>query len=152
MFSFYVREPLWMRFDRFYKVYVDDIALHGAWLAGEIYDDASSECYLSAAQFLAPLVSLWFKRLIRERWEREEQYDQINPSSPDFLKRDIRNFEIVRRDVLRIEVNERRWSFWVNTRVTGILRITTRVSGTRKFILVGEQDASLIRASLNGDS
>jgi len=34
-------------------------------------------------------------------------------------------------------------------RATGFLRITTRIHGTRKFILVGDQNISEIRAILN---
>jgi len=148
METFYALEPCWLSLDRFYKVYADDNALYGAVLAGQVYDETSAQLLLIApAPFLAPLTTRWAERLLNRREEREQKYDQMDPTSAQFLRENKHNFWILKKDILTAEIRKKGRTVWTwSLRISGLLRITTKDRRVKKFILVGHQDVDSISA------
>lgn len=132
---FYGMQPLWTRIDRLYRVYVSDQALAGAYIAGQVYDEATAA--LTFQQF-TPLLSRRIRRIVDRRRERETFYDSIDPFSTRFLELDPRNFRIAREEVIRTRFKLDR-SLWspINS---GVVEIEMIDGGVRRFILIGEHE------------
>ena len=122
--------------DRFYRIYVSDKLLAGAYVAGQFYDERSARLQLQqAALFFGPFV----RRCLIRRQEREAFYDSSDPFSPPFLEHDQRNFQIERMVVARTRLRRRR-SLWTPINA-GVLELELLDGSIRRFILAGEQHA-----------
>ncbi len=146
---FYALQPKELTTDRFYKVFVTERAICGAWVAGQYYDRQSAQGQLVATTgLLGLLLSPLIKRWIRQRQEREQHYETIDPDGPDFLTADKRNFRLARLDIAgalikpKPKMSMRPWA-------KGNRLEINMADGTKmQFILVGDQDAEHVRALL----
>jgi hypothetical protein len=146
---FYGLQPRWFTWDRLYKVYLLKECIVGAYLAGQVYDELSGEIQLVRPAFiLAPLMSMWVRRIVRKRAAREEHYDSLAPDSEEFLAADSRNFRIQADEVERATVSRARalWTWGASN--SGSIRIMLRSGEQRRFILVNDQDVARIEEAL----
>jgi hypothetical protein len=155
--AFYALQPSWFTLDKFYKVYVHRQGLYAALLARQVFDEDSAFMQLVApAQFLAPLAQLWADRLLANRREQEQRYNEMDPTSQEFLRGSRHNFWIPFKDIVRVELERRKASLWMGGRaVSGVLWLVLRDLKTRRFILVHKQDVDVIRSTFepaSGDS
>jgi len=143
---FYALQPKELVADRFYKIFVTERAICGAWLAGQFYDHQSTRAQLMyLGGVIAFLLSPLTNRSIRQRYERERRYETISPDGPDFLPADKRNFRLVPMDVARAVI-KRRSRMWTRYWAAGdVLEISTVDGARMRFILVGDLGSERVR-------
>lgn len=108
MLAFYALEPRWFRWDRYYKVYLSDRAMHVAYLAAQVYDNRSAE--LSSAG-LGSLRRMAQRQLVLLK-EREGEYDRMDLGTPAFIRTDERNFTLARAEIRQVDLVAR-FSMWL---------------------------------------
>jgi hypothetical protein len=144
---FYGLQGRWTGFDRLFKLFVTRDGIAGAYVAGQVYDEASGAAQLvNPARVAGPLMAMWVRRLIRKRAERELMYDAIQPGSAEFMAADSRNFLLNKSDIEQAVLKSKR-SLWASVNCG---TVTFQLwSGKRlKFVLAGEQDLTQIERTL----
>lgn len=141
---FYAIEPSKLGWNRVYKVYVTDSGIAGAWIAGQLYDEHSARTQL---QQLYPFLRGWVRKKLEQRRDLEARYDQLPPSSHEFLNQDQRNFRISRMEIHHLRL-ERKYSLHIGGRNAGILRVSLADRTTRKLIITDDQSADDVSAML----
>jgi hypothetical protein len=141
--SFYLLVKKFFTWDRFYKVFVDQNGMHGAYLIGQIYDQASAATLANAIHQGAAGSVPHFSSVLSRRDQREQEYDPLLPGSPEFLVRDRKNFSIAKEEITRIIYNPRRSMMTEAVTNQGTLIVYTR-SGRHRFIITGEQNVVAI--------
>jgi hypothetical protein len=131
---FYGLRPRWWSWDRFYRIYVGDRTIAGAYVAGQFYDHVSAAVQL---QQLRGLAQPFVRKLMTRRRDREVRYDCIDPFGPSLLDQDPRNFQWQRSDVVRTRFRRNR-SRWTPFNV-GSVEFDLRDGTSRRFILAGDQ-------------
>lgn len=91
---FYVNEPKYLTPNRFYKVYVKNATLCGAWLGGQVFNEESRRIHALNAIVAAPLFGRWLERYVERRRIFEAAADSVDPLSADFLSLHRHNFQI----------------------------------------------------------
>ena len=133
--SFVALEYYALMLNRTYKVFVTDRLLCGAivrgWLAAPI---------LPGAQWYDP------EFYPRERILR--RYTGIDVSSPEFLSRNLWNFQVDRRELADVEFNSReKWGMG-SVPYSGRIHLYFRSGGGQELSLLGAQDGPGIRDRL----
>ncbi|MSU78889.1 MAG: hypothetical protein EXS16_12440 [Gemmataceae bacterium] len=147
---FYGLQPRWFGWDRLFKVYLLRDGIAGAYLAAQIYDEASGMVQLvKPAGIAGPLMKLWVHRLVRKRAERENRYNSLDPGSAEFLAADSKNFLLHSDDVEQVVINPNS-SLWTGRANSGSVRFILRSGRQTRVILVNEQDVRQIEQALNG--
>ncbi|MBU0640534.1 MAG: hypothetical protein KKB50_16855 [Planctomycetes bacterium] len=156
---FYALQPKTWTWDRFYKIFVTERAVCGAWIAGQFYDRESEEsagmmftASLGPLGFLlGPLINRWVKRATSQRHEHEGRYETIDPDGPDFLTADKRNFRLPRLDIASVAIKPGGTLTRMHAMRKGARLEITEVRGTkRRFILVGDECGIRAREALGG--
>jgi hypothetical protein len=146
---FYALQPKELTADRFYKIFVTERAICGAWVAGQYYDEQSAQGQLMATGgLLGLLLSPFIKRWIRQRHEREQRYEAIDPDGPDFLTADRRNFRLARLDIAGVVIKPKAKISMHHWAAGNRLEINMADGTKMRFILVGDQEAEQVRALL----
>ena len=102
-FCFHALQPKWIERDRFYKVYVTEDCIYGAWVAGQIWSWHAAVFQL----FIFAPAAFW---ALRSRKKREALYDQLISAPNALLAHDQRNFAWPRSSIRRIGPTQRyRW-------------------------------------------
>jgi len=138
--AFYALRTRWVKWDLFYKVYVTDRALHGAFLAAQVYDARSAG---KQAAGPSPFGGMAQRQLDR-RAKREAAYDRMVESGASLIGRDSRNFTILRTEVREVDLRVR-FTLWIAARA-GQLRLGTIDQLTRRFVLPPGQPADACEA------
>jgi hypothetical protein len=146
---FYGLQPRWLSWDRLFKLHVVVDTVAGAYVGGQIYDDASGMTQLvGPAQAAGPLMALWVRRIVRRRSEREARYESLIPGSAEFLAVDRRNFALRGADIERVIISSKRSLWTVGAHNSGSIRFVLW-SGTQwRFLLVNHQDVAWINQVL----
>lgn len=137
--SFYgAQRGLWA--GRYYKIYVDKIGLHGAWLSNE-----DCEAQLAVAQINGDDGKAWLVRgMMKKAKKREAEYDAMEPGSPAFLAKDKRNFTLRATQWANLNVGANPQPKNFPNRF-GILEVT-KVDGQKEtFGLVGDRKLEDVR-------
>jgi len=118
--------PRWTKPDRFYKFYITDTALYGAWLGGQFHDKLSVRNQLSPFYLTVigiPIVELVARWIDKRRQRLQLQYDSLSDYPKDFIRKDPRNLVVTRDMVQAITISTKKshWTFWQNS---GIINIT----------------------------
>jgi len=142
--SFYAIEPSTLKWNRFYKVYVTDSGIAGAWIAGQFHVEHIARAQL---QRFYPLLRGWVNKQLEQRRAREARYDRLSPSSHEFLSQDQRNFRISRIEVRHLCL-VRKYSLQIGGRNAGILRVCLADRTTRTLIISGDRPAEDVSAML----
>ena len=123
-------------------VFVTREAIFGAYIAGQMCDEASARRQL---QSLYPFLRFWVRRLLAKREERETHYLQLDPRSDGFLAADKRNFFVPNTQVMDITVSRGRSLMWGGV---GKLKVDDATGRSRKFVLISQQDTDAIAEML----
>jgi len=99
-FCFHALQPKLIERDRFYKVYVTEECIYGAWVAGQIW---SWRAAVAQLLMFAP-VAYW---LLRSRKRREAVCDKLISTPNTLVAHDRRNFAWPRTSVRQIQPTQR---------------------------------------------
>lgn len=147
---FYGLQPRWTGWDRLFKIYALPDAIAGAYIAGQVYDEASGRAQLIApAGILGLFMVPWVRRMVRRRQEREASYASLDPGSDEFLAVDSRNFVIERADVEHVTIRRRRALWTWGATNSGTIEFALWGGVKRRFILIGEQDTDGVARALH---
>jgi hypothetical protein len=147
---FYGLQPRWCSWDRLYKLHLAPDGVAGAYLSGQVYDDASGGQLVAPAQALGPLMAMWVRRILRKRAEREDRYESLITGSPEFLAADERNFLLKYADVERVMLSAKRARWTAGLPNSGSIRFHLWTGQQRRFILIGAQDVARLEELLVG--
>lgn len=145
--GFYLLESKILGWDRFFKVFVDQRGMHGAYLAAQVYDEMSAGLIIHAAQEAESAAAPLVNSLVAKRYEREAEYESILLGSPEFLAKDKKCFSYSKEEITKITYNPRRSFRTEGVTNQGTLSFYT-LSGRRRFIITGAQDVVPILALL----
>ncbi|GMW02281.1 MAG: hypothetical protein AMXMBFR84_34170 [Candidatus Hydrogenedentota bacterium] len=132
--------------NRFYKVYLSKESMMLARLAGQIFDSESASTLAAQGQIFAPLLFLYFNRLVRRRTENELKYDDMDLMSDRFLAEDSRNLRIPYRNLINVQMVPKRNAgakLWAGHSTQGYLDITDMHGKRRRLYLTEPIDPSL---------
>jgi hypothetical protein len=130
--SFYgTQRGLWA--GRYYKIYVDDDGLHGAWLGRQDFESAIAEAQMRGDQGQEWLL----KRGMKKAQALEEEYNRMQPGSTEFLRKNKNNFSLraTEWNNLRLEPKPRRNA---SPNCYGVLTVEVRNGKAQTLNLVGE--------------
>ncbi|OAI48065.1 hypothetical protein AYO44_01285 [Planctomycetaceae bacterium SCGC AG-212-F19] len=148
-YRFYALEAGWFIWPRFYKVFVTPSAICGAYLAGQVYDELSGNRQLAMLGHelglaFTPLIT-W---LIERRQEREQRYEGVNLSGPEFLKQDRKNFRLTAEEIQQVVLSAQRVTSWTPSS-TGIMTMHSWNASRRRLLLVGEANLESVRTAVS---
>jgi hypothetical protein len=154
MFTFYGIQLRQLTLNRFYKCYVGAAEIFGARIAGQWYDEETAETEFAmlflGAPLLGPLFTPWFKKVVAKRAILEAEYDAMAPDFRQFMQKDPRNFQLMKKDIGQAEVKVKETSFALgNLPIAGVLHLQNREMKTTKLILPEGQDPEAILNALN---
>jgi len=99
-YCFYALQPKWIERDRFYKLYVTEDCMYGAWVAGQLWSWRAAFAQL----FMFAPAAYW---ALRSRRKREALYDQLIWAPTALLAQDRRNFAWPRSRVRQMQPTQR---------------------------------------------
>ena len=150
--AFYALQPQWIRFNRFFKVYLSTDSLLGVWMGGQFFDRASVRLqmfplYLTVVGI--PMVEATVRQVEQRRRRLERQYDEGIWDPGSALSKDRRNFLLPKDTIQAIRVSRKRshWNGWLSR---GILSVVQRDGGRFTLIVTGRQDLDGIVERLRG--
>jgi hypothetical protein len=132
-----------------YKIYVENGVLHGAKLAGVIYDEASARAVTMSGGLLGFALGQWMgKRAMKKRDAQELAVDALTPGSPSFLAADKSNFTLSSAQMSRVRVFMPQGLMAKLGDKSIAFEITLSNGSKRYFSLVGETDPERVRTLL----
>ena len=132
-----------------YKIYVGEGALHGAKVAGVVYDEPSARIVTMHFGLLGFLIGKWLgKRAVTKREAKERSYDGLEPGSQSFLAIDKANFSLGVAQITKARVYVPQGFMAKLGDKTIVCELSLLDGSKRIFGLVGETGPERVRGLL----
>jgi hypothetical protein len=148
--NFYLFRIDKLKMNGLYKIYAKNDVIFGAKLAGEIFDEESTDMFFYnylGNSLLGDLIewllkrffSEWVKNKIKKRYELEAYYSDCEFDITTFLNKGKANFVLDKCYIKKVKIFMKRVSFHPLYTNEGTIVIETNQVKPMKFVVIGKQ-------------
>jgi len=133
-----------------FKIYADDVSLHGARIASNVYNAETARAGSIHFGILGWIIAAQMaKRAVKNRAEAEAKYDALPPGSPLFREGHKANFSLSSGEVQSAVVTPKAGGFKGAFSAGPTLELLVSGGKKRKFILIENQNLAFIKNLLS---
>ncbi len=133
-----------------FKIYVDDVSLHGARIASNVYNAEIARAGSIHFGLIGWIVSTQTaKRVVKNRAEAEAKYDALPPGSPLFREGHKANFSLSSGEVQSAVVTPKAGGLKGAFSAGPTLELLVTGGKKRKFVLIENQNLAFIKNLLS---
>ena len=132
-----------------FKIYVSDMALNGARVGSNVYNEQSARAMTVHFGLLGFLMGRFIaKKAVKDRAAAEEKYQSLEPGSPPFREAHKANFSLAGSEIQSAVIKPKATGFKGAFSAGPMLELGVAGGKTRKFLIIEEQNLNSIKTLL----